>query len=343
MNIQVLKAALPFPDLVRITHAIPRSNKLLCPYHQENTASYHVYSDHGFCFACHSYDDHISWLEHQRGFSTHDAIRYLRQLTGGIPLLKSTASLPKENHHQPKSCQAKAITQEQWQNHKARVLNLNKIPKALENRGFTLSDLKHLHIAATGESAILPIFDPQGNLIALKKRHFNPNPHRYSYITKNHGTPAWCSPKLNRKKRILIIEGELNAMIAYCALAEIGIMGTAGSSGHLHLNILKNKIIYIYADGDKAGLRAQQNWARDAHYSQAKSIHLVKPWFMDACELAGLHGKEPLRKRLLQSLEEAEPYALPRNTRASPLCPKQPFDAHSLNQKIPRLEQYLRI
>jgi hypothetical protein len=54
---------IPFPDVQRAFHgAEPSKNKILCPFHQEKSPSFHIY-DNGFkCFGCGEYGSSIDFV-----------------------------------------------------------------------------------------------------------------------------------------------------------------------------------------------------------------------------------------------------------------------------------------
>jgi hypothetical protein len=89
-----------------------------------------------------------------------------------------------------------------------RVGLLKRIPKCLENRGFLLEDLWNLGIVGIGDDALIPILNPSGEIVRIKRRHYQ-GQQRYSYTRSGTGTPAWCSPNFNAHDTVLIIEGEL--------------------------------------------------------------------------------------------------------------------------------------
>jgi len=161
--------------------------------------------------------------------------------------------------------------------------------------------LRALQVAEDHGDAILAITDPQYQVVALKRRKSRPKKKekRYTYSdTPGHGTPAWCSPGFLAAPEVLVIEGELNGMICWLVRPDLGVMGVAGTSGGLHLEALKDRIIYIYADGDPAGDKARQRWASAAYNASAQQVFTLEPWPMDACDLAGKLGREALRERL---------------------------------------------
>lgn len=313
--IRDLKASVDFRDLVRETRSVDAAGKIHCPHHDDATPSYHVYADHGYCFACHAFDDHISWLEHQHGLSTPAAVAYLRATAApGTPPRVTNTPIPRSAF--------RPIAPRQLDTHLARARRLAAVPAALRGRGFTLPDLKNLTVAAENDDAIFPITGPTGSILALKRRFARARPHRYQYLTPGCGTPAWCSPGLAAASSVLVIEGELNAMAAWLAVKgskrRVGVMGPAGATAPLHPDALAGKTVYVHADKDDAGDRARARWAEDARAAGAHRVLILDPWPLDACEVAGRFGRNALRVSLTWT--RAVPYA-PRATNASTAAP----------------------
>ena len=192
------------------------------------------------------------------------------------------------------------MRQHQLETHERRAAKLTEVPEALTERGFSLADCKRLGFVNENGNAIFPVMGPSGFALTLKCRYAVPNSHRYEYITPGRGTPAWCSPDIRQAITVLIVEGELNGMVCWLALRSleqrIGVMGTAGAHGSLHLDAFKDKIVYIYADDDEAGEDARQRWAKQALGAGAKEVFVLEPWPQDACDIAGGFRQSRLAK-----------------------------------------------
>lgn len=292
-NLQSLKAAVPFAELITETHEIDRAGKVLCPVHSDTHPSCHIYKDGWKCFSCGAHGDALDWLEAVHNLSTAEAIRELERRAGGhIP---PVSERPKVSRPPPTF---KPIDDKVLEAHRRRAAQLDHVPAALQGRGFTLHDLKALQIAAYGQDAVLPITGPDGSTLALKRRFAEPRGGpRYRYTTPGHGTPAWSSPDFS-KGDVLIIEGELNGMICALVAPELSVMGTAGAEGKLHLEALTGRTVYVYGDGDGPGQKARDRWARQALSASACKVYALDPWPADACDLVGTRGRAALRELL---------------------------------------------
>lgn len=312
-DIPGLKAAVDFRALVSETHEIGRDSKVCCPNGsahksgQDIHPSCHIYSDGFHCFVCGAHGDAVDWLELEHGLTTAEAIAELRRRAGGyVP----RAVRPVKRPAKPlRSCAARPVPAEAVASYMRRAARLDRLPSALEGRGFTLEDARRLHLVRDRDDLLFTVPGPDGVVLAIKRRyaqhslrtsHARPRgDQRYTYELPGHGTPAWCSPKMLEHSELLIVEGELNGMACYLARPDLAVMGTAGAGGGLHLEALRGCTVYIYADGDTAGDEARREWARAAHGAGAAKVYVLEPWEADACDLAGTLGRDELRRRLL--------------------------------------------
>lgn len=290
-NVSALKGAVHLHALVAQTHDLSRGGKVLCPVHDDHTPSCHIYPDGFHCFACGAHGDHLDWLMAVYGVGFAQAVSELSRVAGApLESPRTRAS------HRVRPCAtplAESAHKALWR----ASGRLREVPAALKGRGFTIEDCWRLGIADENGNALLPITGPDGKLLAIKKRHLYPDPCRYSYTTPGRGTPGWCSPSFSVPESALVIEGELNGMAAWLARPDLAVMGVAGSGGGLHVEALRTKVVYVYADDDEAGSAARYRWACAAH-TVAKRVYTIPPWTLDACDLAGSQGRAALAARL---------------------------------------------
>jgi DNA primase len=290
-------AGVSFPCLVSDTHTIDRQNKTFCPFHQDSSPSCHIYDDGFHCYACGTHGDALDWYQQVHNLSKANAIKELSQ-RAGTPTAQRTKPVVKPRAT-CKSCDSLSLEPSAYAAYVDRVGLLKQIPKSLEGRGFLLEDLWNLGIVQAGEDTLTPILNPRGEIVRVKRRHFQ-GTQRYSYTTSGTGTPAWCSPNFLEHDMVLICEGELNAMITWCVLPSLAVMGVAGTNGCLWLDTLKGKAVYCYADGDAVGQAARDRWAQAAHDAGASKVFKLEPLPdpKDFCEVAGQQGRDALREVL---------------------------------------------
>jgi DNA primase len=299
-NLKQTITRINFSALVGETHSVV-CGKTRCPFHNDSNPSCHIYDDHFFCFACGANGNALTWLERVHSLSKADAIRELEQRVGRVSIALYHQSKIEKPRAAMKVCDSQRLPQNVVDLHLKRAIRLGPVPLSLEGRGFTLEDLQCLWIASENEDSLIPIFNPDGSIVAIKRRRYTLRPKeiRYVYLTPNCGAPAWCSPNFSSHDTVLVIEGELNAAICAAVHPAMAYMGVAGTENHLWLDALKGKTVYVYADGDKAGQKARDRWALAAYNIGAKKVLTLEPWEMDACDIAGKLGRKALREQLI--------------------------------------------
>jgi hypothetical protein len=280
------------------------AGKLRCPSpdHEDRTPSAQAYADdrggHVHCYGCGRHWDLVNVLVELRGMTMREALEHVGRAND------QTAPKRRRTLPQPspvKNCAHAPLLQHVVKTHRRRAELLDRVPAALHGRGLTLEDCHVLQVVAEGEDAIFPIWGPDGSILRLKKRLHKPmkGGGRYVYVDVASGTPAWCSPTVRTTELVFVIEGELNGAVAWCARPEIGVIGVAGVNGCIPLAALRDRTVVIYTDGDEVGRRARERWAAAAHQNGAAAVLTLDPWpDGDACDLAGTHGLDELRRRL---------------------------------------------
>jgi len=184
--------------------------------------------------------------------------------------------------------------------------------RALANRGFNKQAIAMYGILRDGDDALIPITSPEGVVLAVKRRKGKlrgPNDPKYVYETEGHGSPAWCSPGFLDCNVVVVVEGELNAMIGHFSMQEAGynygFMGAAGAANHLNVNALRDRTVYIYADDDEPGAKAQARWAEDAYAAGAMAVKLMPRDKNDFCEVAAELGRDGLVNQIKTLGDEA--------------------------------------
>jgi hypothetical protein len=89
--IMELKARIDLPEFIVGMHDGTRLKRSgnhcvgLCPFHVENTGSFHVWNDHYWCFSCHEHGDVFDWLLKKACSSWVEAVEYVARYLG-VPL-----------------------------------------------------------------------------------------------------------------------------------------------------------------------------------------------------------------------------------------------------------------
>lgn len=92
-DLPAIKDALPFPEVVgREVGELQRAGSLYqcsCPFHEERSASFTCYGDHGYCFGCHWRGDIFNFWSDYRQVTLGEAFEQLAGLAGVAPKVES--------------------------------------------------------------------------------------------------------------------------------------------------------------------------------------------------------------------------------------------------------------
>lgn len=216
----------------------------------------------------------------------------------------------------PQACPAVPVPPALREAHKQRFVRTIKnrsVPPALQERGFTIEDVKALGIAEQRGDAYFPVLGPDGTLLNIKRRKSQPEHKNDRYRgLAGHGSPAWCSPNMAEAHAdtVIVVEGELNAMAlsrVFQDQPQYAFMGVAGANMHLHLEALRGRTVYTYADDDDAGREAKRRWAHEAVGVEAEDVYVCPPLpgGLDACDTMAQYGREELAARFEVALGDA--------------------------------------
>ncbi|MCY4380134.1 MAG: DNA primase, partial [Proteobacteria bacterium] len=119
----------------------------LCPFHQENTPSFHVYSDHFHCFGCHAHGDVISFVMKYHKLDFVGALRWLAKHVG-LDDTELTARRQRDQgtvRQRKKTSQIFSEAQDYFSAHlwQQKTAESKEALAYLESRGFSETFLRH--------------------------------------------------------------------------------------------------------------------------------------------------------------------------------------------------------
>src|SRR5690554_1618992 len=99
MEISEIKQRLPLAEVLQHYHLKPKNNMLLCPFHQDKTASLQVHLEKNFykCHACGKTGDVIQFVQDYEKLSKHEAINKCKTLLGTMPYAVSNKQSEPQN------------------------------------------------------------------------------------------------------------------------------------------------------------------------------------------------------------------------------------------------------
>ena len=277
------------------------------------------------------------------GYSKQEAWEKLRQLTGtsldsyqGGPVISRSVNLPPSALKMARCAIARfAPLNPDEQARTARLLAPLKVRDAaaqdLKARGLLgwdgLQAGKLRGNFQTREGKVLAragalgflLIGPDSNVRGLKVRNLGSADElaaagldRYVYRIAGHGAPPWCSPSYDQGTALLVVEGELNGAAAARALLASGltlnVQGLAGAGGVPYLDGLAGKVVYLYADPDKAGLNCLTRVGELAQAAGAVEVRVL-PLLEegDFCAELGRLGEVAFGAWLRTALKSAQP------------------------------------
>lgn len=144
---------------------------------------------------------------------------------------------------------------------------------------------------------------PDGRPYNVKRRRTDAVKSKYQVMVPGLSTPAWCNPKYGQAKRVLLVEGELNAAAAWRVIQHSGldldVQGLAGTDTWPFLAGLDREVL-IYADADQSGDGMRARMQDLAFASGAPRVQQLPalPAGQDFCDVLGQQGVDALERVL---------------------------------------------
>lgn len=211
------------------------------------------FKDHGNADAGQQEGNAYQFLVNIKNFEHKEAIEYLSRHTG----ISQDNYVRKERvYHETIEHIPLGESLETGKLEYLKKLDRSKIPEPLQGRGFTEKDVTYNGYGSDEKgNALIPIFDPKGNTIAVKVRKPKGQVPRYYYHSGGEHSPPKCNRNFKAQAssiNLFIIEGELNADIVDSVLREhnefVPIIGLSGNKCNLYEGVAKGKNVYLYLD-----------------------------------------------------------------------------------------------
>lgn len=253
-----------------------------CPFHSENTPSFHIYQDqHYHCFGCGAHGDIFTYLMETEGLSFPDAVEKLAAQYH-IPLDSDSASDTHREWLSEEEYQANRFEKALTESDEAAATR-----QYLQERGVSPETQKLFHLGYAHARAIefkngkrqpspfrnrliIPLCDRSGKPIGLAGRTLTKTTNAPKYINSaesesfKKGNMLYGFHLLQRtakdNQRILLVEGYFDVIMLYqfgFRNAVAG-MGTALTEAQASLLASLKMPVTILYDGDKAGQKATE-------------------------------------------------------------------------------------
>jgi KaiC/GvpD/RAD55 family RecA-like ATPase len=179
-------------------------------------------------------------------------------------------------------------------------------PEALKGRGFLPKDMERYGIKNDDGDAIIPVPNKEDPINYKRRKADRDAKPKYTYELEGVGAPAIYYP--GNTTTLLIIEGELNALVAHSVMeGEIAVLGVPGASHPIDPALVDDKHVFLYADKDKAGNQAREKWLSLIRQRHFKSVTVLSAQERDFCDIAGQDGREALFNLLTEALGATPP------------------------------------
>lgn len=161
-----------------------------------------------------------------------------------------------------------------------------------------------LNVASLAGELVMILRHPTGRIMNLKKRLSDEHGRgKYILLFPGIGTPPWVNPGYGQRRRVMLIEGELNAAAAWRVIQAEGldfdVQGLPGTDTWPYLQGLDREV-WIYADADQSGQDMRARIQDLAYLAGASKVHQIPslPKGQDFCDVLGRQGVTALNAAL---------------------------------------------
>lgn len=240
---------------------------------------------------------------------THqEAVDFLSERSSGhIRPSFGRSQKPKEEVFKPAYCESSVLDDAELARFRKMFRASKGFPKSFENRGFTAKDIAKYGVINDDGAGIFPIFDPEGRVVAFKKRLLATTGRRYTYCQERGrgGSPAACFK--GSSEDLFIIEGELNAMIFHSLSPERNVQGLAGTNGGIWKGSATGRNVYLYLDSAPEYGDTVDTYVKTLRHDDCHDIYLLEclPDEKDFCDLAA-EGRDSAKAAIDALVKDAE-------------------------------------
>jgi len=270
----------------RLSSAVAIGKTTRCPFpeHKDDSRSFGPYLREGLprwkCLGCGWEGDVIDFVMKYDNVDRPEALRRIEgKVTGSGPVLVKTA--PKEEHvfGWDDARLARAIT----------ALPANKVMQAfLAIRGISMETAKALKVGVEGNYLVMPTFDADDKLCAVKRRHPKPSPEDKKWIKSNRDENVYHL--FNRDAvtafgDVYVVESELDAAMLLSHGFEAVSVDSAGHKlTKADADLLRNvPRVLIGTDADAAGEKCAD--ALKKEIGEKHCLRVTAPGYKDFGEL----------------------------------------------------------
>ena len=283
-----IRRRLPMADLVEADLGELRrasgNYQVCCPFHDEKSASFYIYKDHGHCYGCGWHGDVFNYRMDRSGMTFPETVESLAQLVGISPTTATFTASVKRPASKPRS----EKKMETAPHPPLRELRSDEIKQLAELRGL---DPLGVRAAAKSFRRVGVCYWPQflnekGEWVpsrsavpswvvtddrryCLQYRRLDGEPYRrkdggeIKAWTATGSSPKWPlgAADIGERWRVMLVEGGADMLAAYHFLrglgildkvAAVGMMGCSNRIAEEALPFFRGKRVRIFIDADRA-------------------------------------------------------------------------------------------
>lgn len=201
-----------------------------CPFHQDDTPSFHVYKDGYKCFGCNSHGDVFDWLSFWEKRPLADILKGqcvdpTKELERKIEYAKQAQERLQKEINRAQAILSELQQNKVWEQYHQQQTDFSH--KWWEHRGippffqeyWKLGFISDYCLGEHHTSAMtMPIFEPGWECINIRMRLVNPPDEGGKYRPYKSGLPASlfiAEPERKIENKTLVVEGEIKSMVSF--------------------------------------------------------------------------------------------------------------------------------
>lgn len=340
MEIPDIKTRLTIKEVLEHYHLIPdKSNRLLCPFHDDKTPSLQVYhkTNTWTCFSTNcsaGSGDVIDFIMKYEQVSKHEAIEKAKTLAGAMGIAPTKSKQPSTAEELfalfmqslPRSAKAQEYIKER---------GLEEVKEMGYNSGSQSSQMKYC--------LIFPLKDPQNNIVSFYGRSIlNDTDKRHYYSANRKGLYPGYLP--SNTQTLILTEAVIDAatLLQIPEITEsfsvLSLYGTNGLTDE-HLDAIKEleelTEIILFLDGDEAGRKSTEKHFETLHNLLPKAAvsYVETPQDEDVNSLYVKYDREAILQLIIERVflfsTEKQQEPIEKEKGEKPRFPEQPATSQS--------------
>ena len=274
-------------DIVKTNVALTKRDGLfvgVCPFHNEKTGSFTVYSDHFHCFGCGAHGDAIQFARDLRGFGFGDAVRWILGSDLGSATPVKSGNQPREPDKDVERKQQAALAI--WQN--AVAPENTPVAVYLRSRGITLDipasiryapALKHGPTGMLMPGMVAAIQGPDRTITGIHRTYLVSDGSKKAPVTQGKmmlGRCATGAVRLAAAGGSLVLAEGIETALSVMQATSKPTWACLSTSGLKSVTLPREvREVVIAADGDEPGEKAAHD-AAQRFMAEGRTVRIMR-------------------------------------------------------------------